>query len=68
MPVLLRKDEKGADDLKFISQAQIDSEMDALLEHYGAIKSQADLYKTRKTLKRFGSVTEELAAMREEKR
>lgn len=42
--------------------------MDELLRHYGANKSQANLDKTRKILKRFGNVTDELVAMRDENR
>ena len=42
--------------------------MDALLEHYKVSKSQADISKTREILKRFGNVTDELAAMRDENR
>lgn len=67
MPLLLRKDEKKMD-LGFVSKEQVNKDMDALLKHYGAEKSQADLGKTRKILKRFGSVTDELAAMRDENR
>jgi hypothetical protein len=54
--------------MRFISQVQIDSETDALLKHCGAKKSQVDLDKTCKTLKRFGSITKELAVMLEENR
>lgn len=68
MPLLLRKDEKARVDMNFVSDEQIDAEMDMLLKHYGANKSQADPDKTRKILKRFGSVTDELAAMRDENR
>lgn len=68
MPLLFRKDEKSKVDLGFISREQIDAEMDALLKHYGAKRSQANLDKTRKILKRFGSVNDELAAMRDENR
>lgn len=42
--------------------------MDTLLEHYKVSKSQADISKTREMLKRFGNVTDELAAMRDENR
>lgn len=68
MPVLLKKDEKVMKDIGFISSNQIDSEMDALLKHYGAERSQANLSKARKILKRFGNVTEEVSAMRDENR
>jgi len=66
--LLLRKDEKSKVNLGFVSREQINAEMDALLKHYGADKSQADLDKTRKILKRFGNVTDELAAMRDDNR
>ena len=66
--MLLRKDEKSKVDLGFVSREQINAEMDALLKHYGADKSQADLDNTRKILKRFGNVTDELAAMRDDNR
>jgi hypothetical protein len=68
LPLLLRKDEKTNVDMNFVSEEQMEAEMDMLLKHYGAKKSQADLDKTRKILKRFGSVTHELAAMRDENR
>lgn len=68
MPVLLRKAEKSRIKLSFLSREQIDTEMDALLKHYGAKRSQANLDKTRKILKRFGSVNDELVAMRDENR
>lgn len=42
--------------------------MDELLRRYGANKSQANLDKTRTILKRFGNVTDELVAMRDENR
>lgn len=64
MPVLLRK-EKAKSKLGLMSREQIDAEMDALLDHYKVSKSQADVGKTREILKRFGSVTDELAAMRD---
>ena len=69
MPVL-RKDEKAKMKMKLglLSREQIDAEMDALLEHYRVSKSQADITKTREILKRFGDVTDELAAMRDENR
>lgn len=68
VPLLLRKDEKSKVNLGFVSREQINAEMDALLKHYGADKSQADLDNTRKILKRFGNVTDELAAMRDDNR
>ncbi len=68
MPSLLRKDEKSKVKLSFVSREQVDAEMDELLRHYGANKSQANLDKTRKILKRFGNVTDELVAMRDENR
>lgn len=68
MPALLRKDEKANIKLNFMSGKQIGTEMDALLKHYGANKSQANLDKTRTILKRFGSVNDELVAMRDENR
>jgi hypothetical protein len=63
---MLRKDEKAKVKLSLLSREQIDAEMDALLEHYKVSKSQADITKTREILKRFGNVTDELAAMRDE--
>jgi hypothetical protein len=68
VPVLLRKDKKSKVKLGFVSPKQINTDMDALLKHYGAKKSQANLDKTRKILKRFGSVNDELVAMRDENR
>ncbi|HEX7032451.1 MAG TPA: hypothetical protein VF172_05575 [Nitrososphaera sp.] len=70
MPLLLRKDEKikVQENLNFISQEQLEADMNELLKHYGANKSQANLSKTRAILRRFGNVTDELAAMREENR
>lgn len=68
LPLLLRKDEKNRMNLGFISSQQIDAEMDALLKHYGANKSQANLDQTRKILRRFGNVTDELSQMRDENR
>lgn len=70
MTLLLRKEEKTKVkmELGFLSQQQIKTEMDALLKHYGAKSSQANLDKTRKILKRFGNVTDEVAAMRDENR
>lgn len=66
--MLLRNDEKARVDRNFVSDEQIDAEMDMLLKHYGANKSQADLDKTRKISSRFGSITDELAVMRDENR
>ncbi|MGI0013897.1 MAG: hypothetical protein ACREBU_10720 [Nitrososphaera sp.] len=54
--------------LRFVDRKQINTEMDELLKHYGANKSQANLDKTRTILKRFGSVNDELVAMRDENR
>jgi hypothetical protein len=54
--------------LNFVSQEQLDADMRELLQHYGANESQANLDKTRKILKRFGTVNEELVAMRDENR
>lgn len=68
MPLLLRKNEKSKMELDFLSKGQMNKDMDALLQHYKADKSQASLDKTRRILKRFGSVTDELAAMRDENR
>jgi hypothetical protein len=68
LPALLRKDEKSKINLGFVSHKQIDIEMDALLEQYGATRSQANMNKTRKILKRFGAINDELAAMRDENR
>ncbi len=69
-PSLLRKEDKinVKADLSFVSQEQLDADMKELLQHYGANKSQANLDKTRKILKRFGTVNEELVAMRDENR
>ena len=68
--VLLRKEDKTRIklDLDFLSKEQIADEISDLLNHYEADKSQADLNNTRRILKRFGDVTDELAAMREENR
>jgi hypothetical protein len=52
----------------FVDAKQINKDMDSLLEHYGAKRSQANLDKTRRILKRFGNVTDELSAMRDENR
>lgn len=68
MTALLRKDEKSKINLGFVSREQIDMEMDALLEQYGATRSQANMDKTRKILKRFGAINDELAAMRDDNR
>jgi len=68
MPLLLRKDEKTKVKLEFLSPEQINTEMDELLKHYGAKRSQANLDKTREVLKRFGSGNDELIAMRDETR
>lgn len=68
LPVLLRKEEKNKIKLGFIEREQINAEMDDLLKHYGANKSQANLDKTRTILKRFGSINDELAAMRDDNR
>jgi hypothetical protein len=68
LPALLRKDEKSKINLGFVSREQINIEMNALLKQYGATRSQADLDKTRKILKRFGAINDELAAMRDENR
>ena len=65
---VLRKDEKAKLKLGLLNREQINAEMDALLEHYKVSKSQADISKTREILKRFGNVTDELAAMRDENR
>ena len=65
---MLRKDEKAKVKLGLLNREQINAEMDALLEHYKVSKSQADISKTREILKRFGNVTDELAAMRDENR
>jgi len=69
MPVL-RKEEKEKIKLGLgvLSRKQVNAEMDALLAHYKANKSQADIAKTRKILKRYGKVTVELAAIRDENR
>ena len=66
--MLFRNDEKARFDRNFSSGEQIGAEMDVLLKHYGANKSQADLDKTHKILKRFGSITNELAVMHDENR
>ena len=66
--MLLRGDEEARVDRNFVTGEQICAEMDMLLKHYGANKSQADLDRTRKILKRFGSITDELAVMRDENR
>lgn len=66
--MLLRKEEKNKIKLGFIEREQINAEMDDLLKHYGANKSQANLDKTRTILKRFGSINDELAAMRDDNR
>ena len=66
--MLFRNDEKARFDRYFASDEQVGAEMDMLLKHYGANKSQADFDKTHKTLKRFGSITDELAVMRDENR
>jgi hypothetical protein len=63
-----RKNEKSKINLGFLSREQIDIEMNALLEQYGATRSQADLDQTRNILKRFGAINDELAAMRDENR
>jgi hypothetical protein len=68
LPALLRKDEKSKINLGFVSREQINIEMNALLKQYGATRSQADLDQTRKILKRFGAINDELAAMRDENR
>ena len=68
MPILLRKDETTSFKENFVSPEQIRDEMDALLAHYGAKRSQANLDKTRRILERFGNVTGELGAMRDENR
>jgi hypothetical protein len=69
MPVLRKEEkEKVKLGLGVLSRDQIDAEMDALLMHYKVNKSQADVATTRKILKRFGKVTDELAAMRDENR
>ncbi len=72
VPVLLSNEEKSKFKLNlklnFVNQKQIHSEMNDLLKHYGANKSQADLAKTHSILKRFGNITDELAAMRDENR
>jgi hypothetical protein len=70
LPVLLRKEDKFnmKGNLNFVSQEQLDADMRELLQHYGANESQANLDKTRKILKRFGTVNEELVAMRDENR
>ena len=53
---------------EFVSQEQLEKEMDELLEHYGADRSQANLERTRKVLGKFKSVNNELASLREENR
>lgn len=68
LTLLLRKDEKTKVKSDFLSREQINTEMNELLKHYGAKRSQANLDKTRKILKRFGSVNDELTAMRDENR
>ena len=62
------KDGRAKIKLSLLSREQIDAEMDAPLEHYRVSKSQADITRTREVLKRFGNVTDELAAMRDENR
>lgn len=52
----------------YLTQEQIDKEMDDLLKHYGANRSQADIDKTKKILGKYKSVNDELAALREENR
>lgn len=65
---MLRKEEKAKVKLDFVSSEQIKTDMEALLKHYGAKRSQANLDKTRKILKRFSTANDELVAMRDENR
>lgn len=51
----------------FLTSDELTNEMDALLRHYGADRSQADLKKTKQILSKF-NVSEALSAVREENR
>jgi hypothetical protein len=71
MSKLIRKSkEKGEFDLRLesVSPKEIARQMDKLLRHYGANRSQSDLEKTRQILTRVGSLNEELRSMRDEER
>ena len=67
MPVLLRKEKEGVK-MDFLSPAQSEQDMEELLEHYGARRTQASLEMTRKILARFGSINDELVRMRDKNR
>lgn len=68
MESLLQKKDKENIKLDFVSHEQLVSEMDELLKHYGANKSQANLERTRKILSRFIPISDEVSTMREENR
>lgn len=68
MSLLQKKDKEKIKVSDYLTQEQIDKEMDDLLKHYGANRSQADIDKTKKILGKYKSVNDELAALREENR
>ena len=65
---VLRRREKEGMKVDFVPPAQSEADMDELLRYYGAEKTQASLERTRKILRRFGSINDELVGMRDESR
>ncbi len=71
MSRLIRKEKREGKDKQEASSVtpkELRTEMDKILEQYGASRSQADLDKTKKILERAGSLSDELASMRDEDR
>jgi hypothetical protein len=66
--LLQKKDKENIKVSDYLPQEEIDREMDELLKHYGADRSQANIDKTKKILGKFKSVNDELVGLREENR